>query len=72
MTEPMTLAAYLAAQKMTYSAFGRAAGLSTDAVRLLALGLRHPRPGTAAAIAKASGGRVPPTIWYAHLAGEGI
>lgn len=64
----MTLNQYLRETGETYRGVAKRAGLSTEAVRLLAAGKRHPRPATAAAIAKATHGRVPATVWYAEAA----
>lgn len=64
----MTLNDYLRETGETYSDVAGRAGLSPSAVRLLALGKRHPRPATAHAIASATKGRVPVTVWYEQAA----
>ena len=60
----MTLNQYLRETGETYSSIARKAGLSPDAVRMVALGLRYPRLKTAIAISKGTDQNVPVTFWY--------
>ena len=61
----MQLAAFLAAQGLSYAAFAPRVGLSAVAVSRHARGLRLPRPRVLARYETATGGQVTPADFYA-------